>query len=47
MLRAIGIAHCTWHTFISLALAVCEYIKAIAEKCGTSAKMIEQHYGRT
>jgi hypothetical protein len=29
-----------------LALTAGEYIKAIAEQCGTSAQMIEQHYGR-
>jgi integrase len=38
--------YCTRHTFISLALTAGENIKAIAEQCGTSAQMIEQHYGR-
>jgi integrase len=49
-LRAKGIRerdfYCTRHTFISLALTAGENIKAIAEQCGTSAQMIEQHYGR-
>ncbi len=38
--------YCTRHTFISLALTAGENIKAIAEQTGTSAAMIEQHYGR-
>ncbi len=38
--------YCTRHTFISLALTAGENIKAIAEQCGSSAQMIEQHYGR-
>ena len=29
-----------------MALTAGENIKAIAEQCGTSAQMIEQHYGR-
>ena len=49
-LRAKGIRerdfYCTRHTFISLALTAGENIKAIAEQCGTSAQMIEKHYGR-
>ena len=49
-LRAKGIRerdfYCTRHTFISVALTAGENIKAIAEQCGTSAQMIEQHYGR-
>ena len=38
--------YCNRHTFIILALTAGENIKAIAEQCGTSAQMIEQHYGR-
>lgn len=49
-LRALGIrprrAYCTRHTFIAWALSVGMNQKALAEYCGTSSTMVEQHYGR-
>jgi len=38
--------YATKHTFISVALTKGLNLKFIAEYCGTSVAMIEQHYGR-
>jgi len=38
--------YATKHTFISIALTKGLNLKFIAEYCGTSVAMIEQHYGR-
>jgi hypothetical protein len=49
-LRATGIRprkfYATRHTFVSIALSKGLNLKFIAEYCGTSVAMIEQHYGR-
>src|SRR5262249_21364315 len=38
--------YATRHTFISLTLPRARNLKALADYCGTSVAMIEQHYGR-
>jgi hypothetical protein len=38
--------YATRHTFISLTVTKTRNLKALADYCGTSVAMIEQHYGR-
>lgn len=49
-LRSLGIrprrSYCARHTFIAWALSAGMNQKALAEYCGTSSPMIEQHYGK-
>ena len=49
-LRALGLRHrpfkTTRHTFISIALTHGANLKKLADYCGTSVAMIEQHYGK-